>query len=121
MHSACRCRPLGAEQIQVWNDTAHRLEHVRTIVYEMGYANLSAMQGFLRTLETETHIATVNTGTLKKAVVVEPLHCSGLNAWSALGDDPDSPIESSYEIRNYIKHALVGRGVQCVFERSADK
>ena len=73
-----RLPPAGAEQIQVRNDTGHRLEHVRAIVYEMGYADLSAMQGFLRTLETEAHIATVDTGTLKEAMVVEPL-CARLS------------------------------------------
>jgi hypothetical protein len=89
MNSECRGRQLGAKQIQVRNDSNHRLQHVRAIVYEVGDADLSAMHGFLRTLATETHIVAVDAGSLKEAVVVEPLHVSILNASTALGDNPD--------------------------------
>src|SRR5581483_276613 len=42
-HSKCRLCALGSKQIQIRNDTEHRLEHVAAVVYKVRYCDLAAM------------------------------------------------------------------------------
>jgi hypothetical protein len=94
LHSGRRLSALWPKQVQIWNDTSHRIEHVGAIVNEMRYPELTAMHRLLGPLETEPY----------------------LDALAAFGNDPHSPAESTYERRNDVEHALIGRGAQGVLQ-----
>lgn len=111
-----RLSALRPKQVQIRNDTDHRVKHVGAIVNEMRYPQLTAMHRLLRPLQTEPYISIVDTSTLKEPVTLEPLHRPFLDALAAFGNDPHSPAESTYERRNDIEHVLIRRSAQGVLQ-----
>jgi hypothetical protein len=107
---------LGAEQIKVRNETDHRLEHICAIVYEVRYTDLSAVHGFLWPLTAKAYVAAVDTGALKEAMAIKPLHRPFLNSPSTFGNDPHLPAKPAHKRWNHIEHALVRGRVQCVIK-----
>jgi hypothetical protein len=67
-----------------WGPNRYRFGTTPTIA-----SSTSARSSMKWVMPISRHIVAVDAGSLKEAVVVEPLHCSILNASTALGDNPD--------------------------------
>jgi len=112
---------LWPEQIQIGDDSLHRLEYVVAVINEVRDADFSAMKCFLRTAQAKAKVRLIDAGSLEEAMVLEPSPRLFLDPRPAFRDDPHAPLELLNQAGNDFEHPDVRRRPQGVFERAPYK
>lgn len=97
------------------------LQHVETIVDEVGGPDGCAVVALLGSLEAEPNAVLSDAGTLEERLTEQPAACELLNSRPALGDEPHSPCERSCELGDGVERALTGRGGERGVVAAAEK
>lgn len=85
----------SSEEVAVFDDSYHVIQDIGSIIHEVSYSQLPAVDRLLRPPSAESNLELVDVNFFEEPVKSEPLLCPLLNSGSTLGYDPHPALKQA--------------------------